>query len=59
MLSPIASACTIMVGRTIPVPRKADDITMKANCSASAGTNQIRYVVPASIVAWSAATARM
>ena len=48
-----------MVGRTMPVPRSADAITCVANCSASAGMNQIRYVVPASIVASSAATARM
>jgi hypothetical protein len=37
-----ASACTIMLGRTIPVARSADAITCIANCSASAGMNQSR-----------------
>ena len=54
-----ASACTIMLGRTIPVPRSAAPITCTANCNANAGMNQSRYVVPASTVASSAATMRM
>ncbi len=52
-------AWTIMVGRTMPVPRKADAITSVVNCSASAGMNQSKYVVPASMTASSAATERM
>ena len=51
--------CTITVGRTMPVPRKAEPITSATNCSASAGMNQSRYVVPASITASSTATERM
>ena len=54
-----ASTCTIMLGRTIPVPRSAAPITCPKNCSASAGINQSRYVVPASTVASLAATMRM
>ena len=54
-----ASTCTIMLGRTIPVPRSADPNTCPKNCSASAGINQSRYVVPASTVASLAATMRM
>ncbi len=50
---------TIMVGRTIPVPRKAEAMTRMANCSANAGMNQSRYVVPASTTTWSAAIERM
>jgi hypothetical protein len=48
-----------MVGRTMPVPRKAEAITSMANCSASAGMNQTRYVAPASITASSTATERI
>jgi hypothetical protein len=53
------NAWTYMVGFTIPMPRNADDIASIANCKASAGINQNRYVVPASVVAASAATELM
>jgi hypothetical protein len=50
---------TIVVGRTMPVPRKAHVSTSMANCSASAGMSQSRYVVPASTTASLTATEHM
>jgi hypothetical protein len=50
------SAWTAIVGVTMPIPRSADAIASIANCKASAGMNQTRYVVPASTVGASAAT---
>ena len=34
--------CTIMVGRTIPVPRRAAAIETRANCAPSAGMKKSR-----------------
>ena len=42
MLMITVVVCTITVGRTMPVPRKAEPITSATNCSASAGMNQNR-----------------
>ena len=53
------SACTTIVGLTMPVPRSPDPMTARANCSASPGTNQKRKAVPASTIASFAAKKRM
>jgi hypothetical protein len=58
VLSSTVATCTIMVGLTMPVPRNADDIATRANCSARPGMNHNRYARPCSIVASSAATER-
>ena len=51
--------CTRMVGFTIPVPRRAAPMEMRANWSPSPGRNHMRYVVPAAMVSASAPTRRM
>ena len=43
MLRMTVAVCTTMPGRKLPVPRSADAIAIRPNCSASAGMNHNRY----------------
>jgi hypothetical protein len=42
MLRITVAVCTIIPGRKLPVPRRADAIAISPNCSAIAGMNQSR-----------------
>ena len=42
MLRMTVAVCTTMPGRKLPVPRSADPIATRPNCSASEGMNQSR-----------------